>query len=216
MCVQEEVRLQSWMMTPVERLLERVCDRDRGAFGTIYDRIKGDLFRYVLYQLRNRADAEEVFNDTMLAVWKDACAFRGDSSVATWIFAIGRNKCLERFRKNTHRPMFEDLDDYFPESERESFISKEASGFESIARSERADGIQACMGRLKPEFQEVLYLSLYQDLSYSEIAQIQNVSESVVKTRAFYARKKIRTCIERLLRSEGESVPGGTDGSTNY
>ena len=123
-----------------------------------------------------------------------------------------------KIRINARQPELEDLDDYVPQSasEEDAFNANSMSEFDNVAQEERARGIQDCMGKLKLEFREVLHLSLYQGFSYAEIATIQQVSEKTVKTRAFYARQKIRPCIERLLRSEGQDDLGATDGPTDY
>lgn len=195
------------------QLLKRVCAQDRAAFTTIYECMKGALFRYQLNQLRNRAVAEEATQETLLAVWKRACSFRGESTVAGWIFGIGANISRMIVRGRARQPIHEDVDEH-PEAE--SLQSEAVLPFEHMTQLDRTQGIHDCMGRLSPEHREVLYLSLYQDLSYSEIARILDVPENTVKTRAYYAREKIRPCIERLLRSEGERIPGVTDEPTDH
>ena len=69
-------------------LLEAVRGRDRQAFTALYQRYRPRLWAYLHRMLGDLQSVEEVLDDVMFVVWKDAARFAGRSSVSTWIFGI--------------------------------------------------------------------------------------------------------------------------------
>jgi RNA polymerase sigma factor (sigma-70 family) len=82
-----------------QQLFRRVAAEDEEAFRELYDRFADRVFRYALTLVRNRHLAEEVAQEAMIAVWKNASRFEGRSKVSTWIFGVARNKALDLMRR---------------------------------------------------------------------------------------------------------------------
>ncbi len=163
-------------MGDAAHLLEQAAKGDEGAFARLYDRFADRVFRYALTILRDRHLAEEVTQETMLAVWKGAKSYSGRSKVSTWIFGIARNQAhrlLERearARRRVEEPL--SLPD-----------PAEAVG--------REEAVSNALASLPATHREVVFLTFYEGLSYSEIASLLNVPEGTVKSRMFHARKKL-------------------------
>lgn len=84
---------------PLENLLARVALRDRQAFAELYRRTSAKLFGICLRILNERADAEEVLQETYVKVWRNADRFvRERASPITWMAAIARNQAIDRMR----------------------------------------------------------------------------------------------------------------------
>jgi RNA polymerase sigma-70 factor (ECF subfamily) len=77
----------------VLRLLGRIGQRDEGAFRELYRAFSRKLYAYVLRQLSNEAQAEEIVSDTLYEVWKAPERFRGDSLFSTWLIGIAATRC---------------------------------------------------------------------------------------------------------------------------
>ncbi|MCK4357025.1 sigma-70 family RNA polymerase sigma factor, partial [Candidatus Bipolaricaulota bacterium] len=86
-------------MPDTHDLLARVARRDARAFRALYTQYADRVFRYALTLLHNRHLAEEVAQETMVAVWKGAGSFSGRSQVSTWIFGIARNQAHTLLRR---------------------------------------------------------------------------------------------------------------------
>ena len=82
-----------------DQLLAGIAMRDQSAFQELYGRHAASVYRYALSILRAPHLAEDVLQETMLAVWKSADRFRGGSKVLTWIFGIARNQAHNALRQ---------------------------------------------------------------------------------------------------------------------
>jgi len=91
-------------------LVARVARGDGGALARLYQAYAGRLFGYLLRLTGDRMLAEEVLQDTMLAVWRSADGFAGASAVPTWLFGIARRQAYYRLRGRPPPAPFEAVD----------------------------------------------------------------------------------------------------------
>jgi RNA polymerase sigma-70 factor (ECF subfamily) len=178
--------------------LERIGSGDQGAMAQFYRAFAPQVHAFVLRQLGNAAEAEDVVVDTMYEVWSTARRFAGQSLVRTWLFSIARHRLLDRLRKR--RPL-ESVD---VGELAEVLASDEEGGFEALARRQRAEHVARCLEKLSEEHRECMHLVFYEELPLAEVAQIQSCPENTVKTRLFHARQKMKRCLERRLGLERE------------
>ena len=164
-------------------LLRRVAAKDRKAFEALYGRYYRRLFGYVL-KLTRRADmVEEVVNDVMLVVWRDAGRFDERSRPSTWVFGIAYHKALKALARST--PPLEEAAATPEPVERDEPESL-------LARRELSSTLGRALGELSPEHRAVVELTYYYELSYAEIAEILGCPLNTVKTRMFHARRRLR------------------------
>jgi RNA polymerase sigma-70 factor (ECF subfamily) len=185
----------------VLRLLVRIGQRDEAAFRELYRGFSRRLYAYVLRQLGDPAQAEEIVSDTLYEVWRQPARFRGDSQFSTWLIGIARNKVLMAFRSRKPDQQHDDLDDVA-----DTLANEDPSAFELLAQQQRHEGVRSCMDRLSDDHRECIHLVFYEGLSLAEVATMQACPEGTVKTRLFHARQKLKTCLKLLLQREG----GGT------
>jgi RNA polymerase sigma-70 factor (ECF subfamily) len=157
-------------------LIRQVAEGNNEAFRALYDRFIDRVFRYAYMMLRNRHLAEEVAQETMIAVWTSASRFAGRSKVSTWIFGIARNQALRLLRK-------EERGSRVPNS---PLITPDPS-----RQAEHELRIAEAMRELPDPQREVVFLTFYEGLSYQEIAAIQDVPHGTVKSRMFHAKRKL-------------------------
>lgn len=186
----------------VLRLLDRVAQGDEGAFKELYRAFSRKLYAYVLRQLGDPAQAEEIVADTLYEVWRQPARFRGDSLFSTWLIGIARNKVLMAFRSRKPDSKHEDLDDVA-----EVIAADTESAFEILAQQQRHEGVRHCMDKLSDEHRECVHLVFYEGMSLAEVAQVQTCPENTVKTRLFHARQKLKNCLRLLVEREGGNVP---------
>lgn len=167
-------------MAEDRELLSRVAARDEAAFRQLYERYADRVFRYALTMLRQRRLAEEVVQETMVAVWQGAGSFRGGSQVSTWIFGIARNQAhalLRREARGAREP-------------EEPLVLPDPA-----AAVEREGKVLAALEGLPPDQREVVVLAFYEGLSYREIARILGVPEGTVKSRMYFAKRRLREAL---------------------
>ncbi len=141
-----------------------------------------------------RALAEEIFQDTMLAIWRSAHTFRGDSRVRTWVIAIARRQARDRLR----RRQFQLVSDGELAERPSAGPGPEAVALGRAAVTEVAEAIT----RLGRSHREVLGLVFVADLSVAEAAEVLGVPVGTVKSRLTAAR----AALVRLLTDKGENL----------
>jgi RNA polymerase sigma-70 factor, ECF subfamily len=196
----------------VLRLLARVQQADEAAFKELYRAFSRRLYAYVLRQLGDPAQAEEIVADSLYEVWRAPARFRGDSQFSTWLIGIARNKVLmaHRSRKTAAGRPTEDLEEVA-----ETIASEEPGAFEVIAQRQRTEGVRHCMERLSDDHRECVHLVFYEGMSLAEVASVQSCPEGTVKTRLFHARQKLKNCLQRMLEREGGGSLAGAAGAAS-
>jgi RNA polymerase sigma-70 factor (ECF subfamily) len=189
----------------VLRLLARIERADEDAFRALYRAFSRRLYAYVLRQLGDPAQAEEIVADTLYEVWRRPAAFRGDSQFSTWLIGIARNKVLMAFRGRKPDSKHEDL-----ESIAEVLPAEGGSAFDAVAEAQRRQGVLQCMDKLSDEHRECVHLVFYEGLALAEVAEVQGCPENTVKTRLFHARQKLKNCLRLLVQREGGSLAGAS------
>jgi RNA polymerase sigma-70 factor (ECF subfamily) len=172
-------------------LIEAIAAGDRHAMALLFGRHNVRVYRFSLRITGNAAAAEDIVSDVFLEVWRHAGRFKGDSQVSTWLLAIARNKSLSAMRRRVDEPLDDDA---------AAMIEDPADDQEATIQSkDRRAIIQRCLSQLSTAHREVIELVYYHEKSIEEVAQIVKAPASTVKTRMFYARRRI----EELLDAAG-------------
>jgi RNA polymerase sigma-70 factor (ECF subfamily) len=170
--------------TPDETLIQSIAAGDRQAMKVLFARHNVRVYRFVLRMIGDEVAAEDLVSEVFLEVWRHASRFQTRSSVSTWLLAIGRNKTLSALRRR--RPT-EELDGHAAQA-----VEDPQHDPEVVMQTRQASGIlSSCLERLSPAHRAVIDLVYYHEKSIEEVAQIVSVSPNTVKTRMFYARKRI-------------------------
>jgi RNA polymerase sigma-70 factor, ECF subfamily len=170
-------------MTP---LLAQQSRPDRG-FERLYKRHVGDVYRYALAVMRNPADAEDVTQTTFLNAYR-AYVEKGSrpEKPQNWLIAIAHNVCRQRFRQSARRP----AEVTFEDDIADTIVDDEAPTGEDIRRA---------LSHLAFNQRAALVMRELEGRSYTEIAEILDVSTSAVETLIFRARRALREQLEGSL-----------------
>jgi RNA polymerase sigma-70 factor, ECF subfamily len=181
--------LRSSYATSDVALISAVAAGNREAMHVLYVRHSVRVYRFVLRLTNDSSLAEDLVSEVFIEVWRGARGFKAKSQVSTWLLAIARNKALSATRAR----LDEQLDD-----EMATAIADPADDAETTAW-DRSAIVEHCLSKLSPLHREVLDLVYYHEKSVDEVAQIVGAPASTVKTRMFYARKRM----ENLLKATG-------------
>jgi RNA polymerase sigma-70 factor (ECF subfamily) len=165
-------------------LLRNIARQDREAFEVLYRRYYPRLYRYLLRLVRRSEMVAEIVNDVMMVVWQKAGSFEERSQPSTWILGIAYRKGVKALRGLANQPVA-----VSPETVA-SFEDPEPARRQ--ADLEMAMVLQSVLEGLSPEQRAVVELTYHYGYSYREIAQITGVPVNTVKTRMFYARKRLK------------------------
>jgi RNA polymerase sigma-70 factor (ECF subfamily) len=166
-----------------ESLLERIAAGDQLAMRTLYARHSVKAYRFVLRLVGDARKAEDIVSEVFFDVWRQAGRFEGRSQVGTWILAIARFKALTARRARRDEP----LDHAMAENIADGADDPEAC----LQKKDERALLRACIAQLSGDHRAVIDLVYYHGKSVEEAAEILGVPRNTVKTRMFYARKRI-------------------------
>jgi RNA polymerase sigma-70 factor (ECF subfamily) len=166
-----------------EILLRSIADGDKQAMQTLFARHNVRVYRFLLRFVSDESAAEDLVSDVFLDVWRQAGRYEGRSQVSTWLMAMARNKALSILR----RRQAEELDEEVAEFIQDPSDSPEAM----LQTQQRTEILRKCLTHLSPAHREIIDLVYYHEKSIEEVAEIIGVPQNTVKTRMFYARKRI-------------------------
>jgi RNA polymerase sigma-70 factor, ECF subfamily len=172
-------------------LIGRIATGDRLAMQVLFARHHVRVYRFVLRLVRDESVAEDLISEVFLDVWRQAGRFEGRSQVSTWLLAIARFKALSALRR---RPD-EELDEETAEAIEDPSDDPEVA----LDKKDKSAAIRKCLEKLSAEHREIIDLVYYHEKSVEEVAQIVGIPENTVKTRMFYARKRLA----ELLKAAG-------------
>ncbi len=169
-------------------LVRAMAAGDGRALDTLYARHGPSLLAYLIGLLSQRALAEEVLQDVMLAAWQGAARFRGDSQVRTWLFTIARHRAANarRRRAPVQAPLGETL------------AADDPQPAEIVELQDEQAAVRHALGKLSAEQRETLELVFFHELSESDVARVTGVAPGTVKSRLYRAKAALR----RLLGAE--------------
>jgi RNA polymerase sigma-70 factor (ECF subfamily) len=176
-----------------EQLMLAYREGDAGAFEQLYQRHKGKLFRFVLRSIRDRATAEELYQE----IWMRAIEARGRYEVqarfTTWLYTIAHNRLVDHWRKRGLQLVSLDQEeapgtDLPGAADHEPQRVLEAK--QSLARFVRA------LEALPPAQREAFLLHHEADLGVAEIAQATGANEEAAKSRLRYALSKLKEAMD--------------------
>ncbi|HPE59396.1 MAG: sigma-70 family RNA polymerase sigma factor [Thiothrix sp.] len=174
-----------------EKLLGRIANGDREAFTQLYLRYQPRLVSYCARMLRDDlAQAADIVDDALFDVWRSADKFAGKSKPSTWIYSIARNKLISWLRKTSEVY----LDD---EQMMLAMVDPSSTPEESREQEDMKQQLIRMMNHLTDEHRDVLRLTYFEDKSVREVADMLGISENTVKTRMFYARKRLGQMLEK-------------------
>lgn len=177
-----------------EQLLRTMAGGDTEAMSAFYRRHEARVYHYLFSRLNDSFTAADLLNEVMLEVWRSATRFAGRAKVTTWVLGIARNKVLTHWRKQGLRE-FTDLDDSLADD------TPAADLEQALAAVKDGQVLRACMETLSPPHREILYLVFFEELDYTEIAEMLQIPEGTVKSRVYHAKNLLKKQLARVMRS---------------
>lgn len=188
-----------------DALIDRLKKHDSQAFKTLVEQHKDRVYNTCLGLLQNHEDAEDMAQEVFIQVHESICRFRGESSLATWLYRIAVTKSLEllRYRKRQKRwAFFEALmgDNRNPDevSGDNSFVHPGVA----LENKERAAILFRAIDKLPDNQKTAFVLHKVEGLAYKEIAHVMETSLSAVESLIHRARKNLRNQLADFYKNE--------------
>lgn len=168
--------------------LNQIAAGEESALDELYTAYAQRLYAFALRLCADPAQAEDVIQDLLLTVWRDAGRFRAQGRVIAWLLGIVHHTALKTLRRSSRTVALEQAEDLAAE-----LPSPEEHSLQLDAHDQIVQGMSA----LSAEHREVLELVFYQKLSLEETARVLSCPVGTVKSRLNYARKALRGQLER-------------------
>jgi RNA polymerase sigma-70 factor (ECF subfamily) len=162
--------------------------RDRDAFATLFSHFAPRVKSYIIRRGGGAEIAEEIAQETLLAVWRKAAWFDPSRAAAsTWIFTIARNLMIDGLRRQTRAPLENDLS---------AFETPPAPPDEAVSALQDGRRIGRAIEMLPLSQAEVIRLAFFSDKPHSEIAVALGLPLGTVKSRLRLALARLRDALE--------------------
>jgi RNA polymerase sigma-70 factor, ECF subfamily len=161
---------------------------DAAAFGALYDRYVGAVYRYVYYRVRNDMDAEDLVSDVFMRALRAIPRYEPRVAFLAWLYRIARNAVIDRARRSRTQISFEDA---LAHPGVDQVVEPDAT---ILALSDK-EAVRAALAKLTPLQQEVIVLRFVEGYSTLEIASLVGKREGTVRGIQFRALEALRTLI---------------------
>ncbi len=182
-------------------LIERMAAGDTAAFDVIYDRYRAPLYSFLVRLSRRRDVAEDLLEETWLRLVANAGRFKESTPLAPWLYTVARNLYFSYCRSRRI------------EDEREAglmglwpSVSRRPSPFEEAAADELHARLERALAELPPDVRELLQLSVVEELTPSEIAEISGVAPATLRQRLSRARARLARLLTDSTGKKSGSV----------
>jgi RNA polymerase sigma-70 factor (ECF subfamily) len=169
-------------------LIGLVARGDAAAFDAVYDQVGASVFGIVRRVIRDPAQSEEVTQDVLLELWRNAAAFdAGRGSATAWVMMLAHRRAVDRVRSVQK------------ESERERRAAKADIPFDEVAEAVESslehERVRRCLGSLTELQRESVTLAYYGGYTYGQVAGLLGVPAGTIKTRMRDALIRLRDCL---------------------
>ncbi len=169
-----------------QELVERLQEREPGAFRILYEQYAPVLYRYIRFRLQSDADTEDLMAEVFIKAWQALPTYEWRGvPLQAWLFRIAHNLIVDHFRKQ--KVSFTNLPDWI-----------RSNGHREYERIENQDVIARAFRTLSEEQQIVLYLSYYESYSNKDVAEALGMTANAVGVMKFRALKRLNRALQHI------------------
>jgi RNA polymerase sigma-70 factor (ECF subfamily) len=190
-------------------LIRRVANKDKAAFEHLYHRYAARLGRFLSRVVRHHDLIEEAINDTFMTVWQSAGRYDPDMGrLDTWLFGIAHHKALKALtRRSRYNRLIDNEADVADQGDdpHRNGPQDPHTPEATVIGWQIGERLTLALQQLTPEHRAVIELTFFECMSYNEIAAALECPVNTVKTRMYYARKRLAEFLAAMDGSKAGS-----------
>ncbi len=176
-------------------LIRKARTGDGDAFRRLVDNHAGVVWTVINRMTRDKAKAEDLFQEAIIRFWKGLPSFQGNSKLSTWLYSITYRVCLDFLKAEKRYESDTSLDDDSVDYKSE-LMDPDHSGKSIENKVEAKEAVEKSLAKLNPEWRTMLILYYWKGLAVDEIAEITQRPVNTVKVYLHRARSKMREILE--------------------
>lgn len=173
------------------RWIQQAQGGDDVAFGRLVEAYQRPVFNLCYRMLGDAAEAEDAAQETFLRAYTRLASYDSQRKFSSWLLAVASHHCIDRMRRR--RMVVVSLDDLPPWS----WLPDPNPEPEEVTEDKQAaENVHALLDELPSEYRAAVILRYWHELSYQEIAEMQDTTVSAIKSRLFRARQMMAAAQE--------------------
>lgn len=166
--------------------------------GVLFERHRRALFNFFLRLTGNRQTSDDLVQEVFLRMLRYRVTYRPQSRFRPWMYHLARNVHIDRFKASHGEVPLDDVP-HEPDTGAEPMV-------ETLARAAEAALLRRALVRLPLDKREVLVLSRFHGLSYTEVGDILGCEAGAVKVRVFRAMQQLRRIVDDLKHESSHDL----------
>ena len=190
-------------------LIELLKKKDESAFRTIVDTWKNMVYNTALGIVQSTEDAEDIAQEVFVRVYESINTFKGESKFSTWIYRITVTRSLDHLRRKKRKKRFAFIESLFGKND--ELINDPLDFFHPGIAAEKKEDAATLLKAISelPENQNTAFvLNKIEGLSYQEISEVMQMSESAVDSLLHRAKMNLRKKLQNYYDKQKQSTKG--------
>jgi RNA polymerase sigma factor (sigma-70 family) len=175
-------------------IMLKVAAGDLDKMSLLFERHSRKLFAFLFHQSHKREASEDMVQNVFYRMLKYRHTFTAESNFTGWMYHIARNVIKDQVKKYDFATRYDPIDEH------EEHIAGGTLADEQIEKKQARAGLYDAMRRLSDNNRELLTLSRFQHLKYSEIGEMMGISEGAVKVRIYRAMQELKNIYTEIER----------------
>jgi RNA polymerase sigma-70 factor (ECF subfamily) len=170
-------------------LVQAACEGDVEAFGLLYQRNAGRIFRYIAYRVPTPAEAEDLTAQVFLNAWKAISRYKSqETPFLAWLYTIAHNQVINYTKSKSQNTSFTSIDSAYELVDSSRYNSPD----ERAAKLAEYEELMQAILNLPADQQQVIFLRYVEELAHAEIGQLMGKPEATVRGILFRAHEGLR------------------------
>ncbi|MDE2001401.1 MAG: RNA polymerase sigma factor [Patescibacteria group bacterium] len=177
------------MLEGEKQYIQQAKKGDRDAFGALYDHYIPQIYRFILFKVSRKDQAEDLTHEVFLSAWQNMPRYRHRGHpFSSWLYQIARNAVIDFYRTSKNTVQIEMVN--------EDLLRPVASSQEELNGTLEMETLQKCIAELRPDYQDLIIMRFVEELPYAETAAALDKSEGAVRLMQHRALKDLKTIYE--------------------